>query len=581
MGQVRTSWILDIRDMISRPVQNATRAADQLNESMDRVRQNAHRTGESIRKAFSLGNLKDSLMDIPGMRLFTNPYVVMGAGIGAITKLGMEAEKSAVSFDVLLGSSEKAEKMLSQIATMAAKTPFEKMELQNAAQMMLNFGVAEEKVLEYMTQLGDIAAGDSQKFQSLALVFGQVTSAGKLSGQDLLQFINAGFNPLKELSDMTGEAYSSLQDKMSKGMISADMVASAMNRATSEGGKFYQMMDKMSTTTAGRISTVLDNIKERTAAMFAYIAPLIANFLELVDIIIPPIFKAFDTVVRVVSSVVGWFVKYQDVLKYVGIAVATFYTIVQAKTIALYALVGAIKMVTVVTEAWATVTKVLNLLFVSSPVGWIALAIGALAAAVVYCWDKFAGFRAFLITLFDTIKQLGKIILEYVVNRFKEAISGVSALASAFKKLFSGDFAGAYDAATKGFSQIWGSQSKSEAWKKASEIDFANKYSRTYFEEKAKEKNKPENSLVISTGTSSGNGVNPTVSPQLSNMASKAAGNVGLGGSGISGSGRSVTLNVHMNNNFSMSGEGDVKRIVERVKEELVSVMTDVVPSVG
>ena len=569
MGQVRTSWILDLKDMISRPVQTATRAAHQLDAELERVRASAHRTGESIRKAFSLGNLKDSLMDIPGMRLFTNPYVVMGAGIGAITKLGMEAENSAISFEVLLGSSEKATDMLGKITEMAAKTPFEKMDLQNAAQQMLNFGVAENQVLGYMKQLGDIAAGDKQRFQSLALVFGQVSSAGKLSGQDLLQFINAGFNPLKELADMTGESYASLQEKMSKGLITTDMVAKAMKRATSEGGKFYQMMDKMSATTGGRISSVMDNIKDRTAAMFKYIAPLIANILELVDAIVPPIFTAFEKVISVVSTVIQWLLKYQDVLKYVGIAVGTFYTIIHANTIALYALVGAIKVVTVVTQAWATVTKVLNMLFISSPVGWIATAIGLLAGAVVYCWDKFEGFRAFILAMFDTLKRFGTIIGEYIISRFIEAINGVKSLSLAFKKFFSGDFAGAYDAVKNGISQIWGVQSDLNAINDVSRMSFSSYYDRR----------KEQKSLVIPTNSPTGKEESGLLVPGLSGAGkgTKTAESLGIGGTG--GSGRGVTLTVHMTNNFHMSGEGDVKRIVQRVKEELVTVLSDVVPA--
>ena len=570
MGQVRTSWILDLKDMISRPVQAATRAAHQLDAELERVQANVHRVGDSFRRAFSLGNLKDSLMDIPGMRLFTNPYVVLGAGIGAITKLGMEAENSAISFEVLLGSSEKATDMLGKITEMAAKTPFEKMDLQNAAQQMLNFGVAENQVLDYMKQLGDIAAGDKQRFQSLALVFGQVSSAGKLSGQDLLQFINAGFNPLKELADMTGESYASLQEKMSKGLITTDMVAAAMKRATSEGGKFYQMMDKMSATTGGRISTVIDSIKERTAKMFEYIAPLIAKILELVDAIIPPIFSAFEIVISSVSTVIQWFLKYQDILKYVGIAVGTFYTIIQAKTIALYALVGVIKIVTVVTEAWATITKVLNVLFISSPIGWIALAIGGLAAAVVYCWDKFEGFRAFILGMWDTLKQFGKIIWEYVVSRFYEAINGVKSLALAFKKFFSGDYSGAYDALKNGVSQIYGVQSGINAVNDASKISFSENYNRR----------KEEQSMVIPANATTGTDETGLKVPGLSGGGKGSSGkeSLGIGGTG-SGGGKGVTLTVHMTNNFNLSGEGDVKRIVERVKQELVTVLTDVVPA--
>ena len=569
MGQARTSWILDIKDMISRPVQAATRAASQLDAEMNRVQNNAHRMGASLRKAFSLGNLKDSLMDIPGMRLFTNPYVVMGAGIGAITKLGMEAENSAIAFEVLLRSGEKASKMLAEITEMGAKTPFEKMDLQNAAQTMLNFGVAEEKVLKYMQQLGDIAAGDRQKFQSLALVFGQVSSAGKLSGQDLLQFINAGFNPLKELQEMTGKSYEELQNVMSKGQISADMVAAAMKRATSEGGKFYQMMDKMSATTGGRISTVIDSIKERTAKMFEYIAPLIAKFLELVDAIIPPIFTAFEKVVSAVSTVIQWFLKYQDVLKYVGIAVGTFYTIIKAKTIALYALVGVIKIVTVVTEAWATITKVLNVLFVSSTIGWIALAIGGLAAAVVYCWDKFDGFRAFILGMWDTFKQFGKIIYESVIVRFYEIINSVKSLSLAFKKLFSGDFAGAYDSVKNAFSNGLGVYSKLNAASGISNISIADNINRR----------KSEQSLVIPVNAN-GTGVSGSLVSGLSGGGKGSSGTeaLGIGGTGA-GSGKGVTLTVHMTNNFNLSNDGDVKRIVERVKQELVTVLTDVVPA--
>ena len=569
MGQVRTSWILDIKDMISRPVQAATRAAHQLDAEMERVQANATRMGASLRKAFSLGNLKDSLMDIPGMRLFTNPYVVMGAGIGAITKLGMEAENSAIAFEVFLGSGEKATKMLADISKMAAKTPFEKMDLQNAAQQLLT-SVDEEKVLDYMKQLGDIAVGDRQKFQSLALVFGQVASSGKLNGQDLMQFINAGFNPLKELQEMTGKTYAELQDAMSKGQISVDMVAAAMKRATSEGGKFYQMMDKMSAATGGRISTVIGNIKDKTAEMFEYIAPIIAKILELVDAIIPPIFTAFEKVISAVSTVIQWFLKYEEVLKYVGIAVGTFYTIIQAKTIALYALAGVIKIVTVVTQAWATITKVLNLLFIASPIGWIATIIGGLAAAVVYCWDKFEGFRAFILGMWDTFKQFGKVIYESVIIRFYEIINSVKSLSLAFKKLFSGDFAGAYDSVKNAFSNGLGVYSKLNAANGISNISIADNINRR----------KSEQSMLIPANATTGTSETGLKVPGLSGggKGSSGAESLGIGGTG-SGGGKGVTLTVHMTNNFNLSGESDVKRIVERVKQELVTVLTDVVPA--
>ena len=65
--------------------------------------------------------------------------------------------------------------------------------------------------------LGDVSQGNKERFDSLTLAFAQVGSAGKLSGQDLLQFVNAGFNPLNEISKMTGESMAELKERMSAG----------------------------------------------------------------------------------------------------------------------------------------------------------------------------------------------------------------------------------------------------------------------------------------------------------------------------------------------------------------------------
>ena len=571
MGQVRTSWILDLKDMISRPVQAATRAAHQLDAELERVRASAHRTGESIRRAFSLGNLKDSLMDIPGMRLFTNPYVVLGAGIGAITKLGMEAENSAISFEVLLGSSEKATQMLGEITEIAAKTPLGKMDLQNAAQQMLNFGVAENQVLDYMKQLGDISAGDKQRFQSLALAFGQVSSAGKLTGEDLRQFINVGFNPLKELADMTGESYASLQEKMSKGLITTDMVAAAMKRATSEGGKFYQMLEKMSATTGGRISTVMDNIKDRTAEMFIYIAPIIADLLEQTDKLIPPIFKVFDTIVRMVTGAIRWMLEYKEVLKVVGIALLGIYGIVKTVQVGFLVYEGVLKAITFATKAWGQAMKIVNVIMALNPVYKVILGISALVSIIVLCWNKFEGFRAFILGMWDTFKQFGQVILDYLIVRFYEIINSVKSLSVAFKKLFSGDFAGAYESVKNAFSNGLGVYSKLNAADGVSKISFGANYDRRKAEQQ---------SMVIPSNAPTGTNDTGVLVPSLAGTGAgtAAAQSLGIGGTG-SGGGRGVTLTVHMTNNFNLSGEGDVKRIVQRVKEELVTVLSDVVPA--
>ena len=102
----------------------------------------------------------------------------------------------------------------------------------------LAFGTSAEDLLPTLQMLGDVSQGNKERFDSLTLAFAQVGSAGKLSGQDLLQFVNAGFNPLNEISKMTGESMAELKERMSAGGVSAEEVAEAFKHATSEGGQF-------------------------------------------------------------------------------------------------------------------------------------------------------------------------------------------------------------------------------------------------------------------------------------------------------------------------------------------------------
>ena len=117
----------------------------------------------------------------------------------------------------------------------------------------MSFGMSAEEAQKRMKQLGDISQGDAEKFKSLTLAFAQMSSTGKLTGQDLMQMINAGFNPLEEISRKTGKSIGELKDEMSKGAISADMVAEAFASATSEGGRFYGSMEAQSKTFSGQM----------------------------------------------------------------------------------------------------------------------------------------------------------------------------------------------------------------------------------------------------------------------------------------------------------------------------------------
>lgn len=236
-----------------------------------------------------------------------------------LAKMGMQynsqMENYQTNFAVLLGDEAKALDYVALMREKAAKTPFGMEDLASASQTMLSFGLSAEDSMKYMDMLGDISLGNKDKLGSLSLAFSQVSSAGKLTGQDLLQMINAGFNPLNTIAEKTGASISDLKAVMAgdtvsaeflallaaaeqevetlgdnasdsakmlaqigrEGMISADMVGQAMEIETSAGGRFYQGMLKASETMSGMISTLQDDAMNLVGNVFA---PLSAAFAE-------------------------------------------------------------------------------------------------------------------------------------------------------------------------------------------------------------------------------------------------------------------------------------------------------------
>lgn len=167
-----------------------------------------------------------------------------------------EIESFEISFSTLLGSEPKAKAFFAEIKDFAVKTPLQLNDIAGAAQTLLGFGISAEKIMPILRQLGDVSMGNAERFKSLALAFAQATSAGKLQGQDLLQMINAGFNPLNEIAKKTGKSIGQLKDDMSKGKISAQDLADALASATAQGGQFYGMLEKQSKGIEGALSNL-------------------------------------------------------------------------------------------------------------------------------------------------------------------------------------------------------------------------------------------------------------------------------------------------------------------------------------
>lgn len=172
-----------------------------------------------------------------------------------------EIESLETSFETLAGKTQ-GNALFGEIRQFAVQTPMMMKDLAAGAQTMLAFNIEAENVMPILRAIGDISMGDAQKFNSLSLAFSQMSATGKLMGQDLLQMINAGFNPLAVISEKTGKSIGELKKEMEAGKISTQMVTDAFLSATSAGGKFYGMLEKQSHGVNGAISNLQGAIED-------------------------------------------------------------------------------------------------------------------------------------------------------------------------------------------------------------------------------------------------------------------------------------------------------------------------------
>ena len=242
-----------------------TRELDQLKNKLDNVAKTSANTGASFLKMGAI---------IGGIALAAT---TAGNALGMIVGNAAKMESLNAEFSVMLGSSAKASELINKIKIMAAATPFETADLVQNTKTLIQFGVAEKDVMSTLSMLGDVAGTSKERLSSLSLVFGQIASAGKLQGQDLLQLINVGFNPLKEISDRTGESMDSLRTKMEKGQISFAMVKDSFKAATSAGGTFFKNMETQSQTFSGLTSTLSDNINMAATGIGTVMLPVLKD----------------------------------------------------------------------------------------------------------------------------------------------------------------------------------------------------------------------------------------------------------------------------------------------------------------
>lgn len=358
-------------------------------------------------------------------------FLGVGALLGKSISEGMEQGMKNVSFEVLFGGEEPARQMIDNITAYAAKA-YGQTAVTGAVQMMAGFDIATEEIMPNLRAIGDIAMGNKEKFNSLSLAFSQMSSTGKLMGQDLLQMINAGFNPLVQMSKTTGKSVATLKDEMSKGLITSQMVKQAFYDAAGAGGQFHGMIERMSNEAGGLWNNALSKMNQRLLQFYNWIEPVLIpalktfnDFLEapiatigrLTDKITTDFPIMTGVILAATSAVVGYRLAMLS-LAGLQVVIAGLKSVLVAYEIVVFAVKNA-------TSLWTAAQWLLNVALSANPIGLIVAAVVALIALITYLIVKIDGWGKMWEHTVNGAKLIFKAFVAGVKLYFNTMVNGL------------------------------------------------------------------------------------------------------------------------------------------------------------
>lgn len=295
-GKISPEQYRDFEREIESTRQQLTRleaAASGTDDAVADVGDAAEEAGEKAEKASGGWTvLKGVMADLASSAIKAAVSTVVD-GAKKMVSAGLEYNQAmegyVTNFTTMLGgNAEAANGMVGSLQKLASATPLAMSDLAGGAQTLLAFGVASDDVSGTLQRLGDISLGNADKMQSLARAYGKATAQGKLTGETVQMMIDAGWNPLIDICDQTGESMEDVQKRMAAGSISAEELTQAVNHATDAGGKFAGGMEAASKTVAGLTSTLQDNVNAMLGELIqpvsdAMLSTLLPTAIDAVD----------------------------------------------------------------------------------------------------------------------------------------------------------------------------------------------------------------------------------------------------------------------------------------------------------
>lgn len=268
------SAILDLIDQGLKPesdeVQNLVDQYNKLDSAIAKA-EKSQKNMENQSKGFSsaLQSMNNMALGVAG--------AIGGAGIASI-KFAGELEQTQLALEVLLGDApQEATRIKDEWTALAAETPFNSADIDSAGKKLLAFGVGADDVTDSLRRIGDISAATGSSISDIADIYGKAKVQGRLFAEDINQFQGRGIPVVQSLAKVLGVAETNVKDLVAEGKVGFPELEKAFQDMTSEGGQFSGMMEKLSTSTMGQFSSLVDNAQLTLAEFGEMLLPLANN----------------------------------------------------------------------------------------------------------------------------------------------------------------------------------------------------------------------------------------------------------------------------------------------------------------
>lgn len=229
-----------------------------------------------------------------------------------------EFQQFEIAFETMLGSGQKAKAMISDLAKLAATTPFDMKGVVNGAKQLLAYGFAANEITDTMRRLGDVSAGLGLNLQDLTWLYGTTMVQGRLFTRDLMQFTGRGIPLTEELAKQFGVTKDKVSELVTAGKVGFPEVKKAIESLTNEGGKFGGLMEKQSHSITGQISNIKDTIEMAINDLGTQTEGLMNDALDITSTVIDH-WKEIGEVILAAASAIGLY-------KAMALSVAAFDT---------------------------------------------------------------------------------------------------------------------------------------------------------------------------------------------------------------------------------------------------------------